>query len=199
MVIDGHAPTSALALSSALSELGRGGTVSRACILYRTKRIDRDPRSILDIWRSSRELLNVQRDTALQRRREGRISNEALRQIERDLDLSGSSGSIRLGPRPRESRPRSSKKQEDLLNGQPTLSMWTEVNRGVWVSSARDRSAVVRKGRGILRPRCRDGLANTSPSLAGHIDGSSTCTVKLCRVQATIWPRARSLRASRQQ
>ena len=35
------------------------------------------------------ELLNVQGDTALQRRREGRISNEALRQIERDLDLSG--------------------------------------------------------------------------------------------------------------
>ena len=25
-----------------------GGTVSRACILYRTKRIDRDPRSILE-------------------------------------------------------------------------------------------------------------------------------------------------------
>lgn len=36
----------------------------------------------------SRELLNFQRDTALQLRREGRISNEALRQIERDLDLS---------------------------------------------------------------------------------------------------------------
>ena len=36
----------------------------------------------------SRQLLNVERETALRLRTEGRISNEALREIERDLDLS---------------------------------------------------------------------------------------------------------------
>jgi monovalent cation/hydrogen antiporter len=35
----------------------------------------------------SRDLLNVERETALELRRDGRISNEALREIERDLDL----------------------------------------------------------------------------------------------------------------
>jgi monovalent cation/hydrogen antiporter len=50
-------------------------------------RILRTSSSRRDIW-ISRQLLNVEREGALRLLREGRISNEALREIERNLDLS---------------------------------------------------------------------------------------------------------------